>query len=125
MARTKQTARKVMTGKKGAEAQEEEQEEAYYSDAEPDIGEGLFDDDYEEGQQIKGKSVPQKAGNQLKKLEQFQQQQTKSKGGPFLGKGEQNSYRKMATSEMVIDWNENLSKKELIIADLDQVFREF
>jgi hypothetical protein len=136
MARTKQTARKAPS-KKGAEAQEEEQEEAYYSDAEPDIGRGLFDndDDYEEEEEIKGKRVPQKGANQLKKLEQFQQQQTKSKSGPVRGKGGVSLLQKMGDverttkiatrSEMVIDWKENLSNNELIIADLDQVFKSF
>ena len=127
MARTKQTARKAPS-KKGAEAQEEEQEEAYYSDAEPDIGGGLFDndDDYEEEEEIKGKRVPQKGANQLKKLEQFQQQQTKSKGGPVRGKDGVSLLQKMIPrSEMIIDWKENLSNNELIIADLDQVFKSF
>ena len=127
MARTKQTARKAPS-KKGAEAQEEEQEEAYYSDTEPDIGRGLFDndDDYEEEEEIKGKRVPQKGANQLKKLEQFQQQQTKSKGGPVRGKDGVSLLQKMIPrSEMIIDWKENLSNNELIIADLDQVFKSF
>ena len=127
MARTKQTARKAPS-KKGAEAQEEEQEEAYYSDTEPDIGRGLFDndDDYEEEEEIKGKRVPQKGANQLKKLEQFQQQQIKSKGGPVRGKGGVSLLQKIIPrSEMVIDWKENLSNNELMIADLDQVLKSF